>query len=169
MNDTETKTFDQLETKSMAELIEIHNRAAEELGDVKPVGPKAFNSRRKAAERVVRLLERLADDDENVGKSSGPEDTGEIVGKSPEPSSRPRRPKVLVGVHFRTVREMAEHYLLQPISYKTILAMVLHYFPDAGTTVKCLRWYATQMRDRGEQVPTRPRHASADEIEEYFQ
>lgn len=42
--------------------------------------------------------------------------------------------------------------------YDTILAKVLEDFPDASTTVKCLRWYATHLnKDPDIKMPIRPR------------
>ena len=128
---------------SMPQLVARYNELAAAAG-ARTVGPKAFNSRSTAVARIEALLAK-------VGEGA------------PEP--RRPEPRAAAAIKFRTVREMAEHHLLQPISYKTILRMLLAYFPEAGTTVKCLRWYATQMRERGERVPTRPRHVSADEAD----
>lgn len=43
-------------------------------------------------------------------------------------------------------------------SYDHILEKVLEQFPDANTTVKCLRWYATHLnKDTNVKMPIRPR------------
>jgi hypothetical protein len=46
------------------------------------------------------------------------------------------------------------------LPYEDILAAVRQEFPNAKTTVACLRWYAVQLRERGEMVPNRPRAES---------
>ena len=43
-------------------------------------------------------------------------------------------------------------------TYEHVLAKVLEQFPDANTTVKCLRWYATHLnKDTNVKMPIRPR------------
>lgn len=133
---------------TMPELVAKYNKIAEEMG-TPTVGPKSFNSRKTAVDRINKLLAR-------AGAEAPTEPTSEPV----PTKAKTKDSKVL----FRTVREMAEHYLLQPISYKTLLRLVKAYFPEAATSVKCLRWYATQMRERGESVPTRPRSPSTEEL-----
>ena len=43
------------------------------------------------------------------------------------------------------------------LSYKEILKKVLEKFPTAETSIKCLGWYATQLRSQGYVLPDRPR------------
>lgn len=69
----------------------------------------------------------------------------------------------------KTIRSVSEALLQQvayiddagkPIglTYETILAKVLAEFPDANTTVKCLRWYNTKLNsDPAIKMPVRPR------------
>lgn len=43
-------------------------------------------------------------------------------------------------------------------TYEHVLAKVLEQFPDANTTVKCLRWYNTKLNsDPNVKMPVRPR------------
>ena len=69
----------------------------------------------------------------------------------------------------KTIREVSETWLTavdytddvgKPIgyTYEHILAQVLAEFPDANTTVKCLRWYNTKLNsDPNIKMPVRPR------------
>ena len=69
----------------------------------------------------------------------------------------------------KTIREVSEAWLTavdytddagKPIgyTYEHILAQVLAEFPDANTTVKCLRWYNTKLNsDPNIKMPVRPR------------
>jgi hypothetical protein len=68
----------------------------------------------------------------------------------------------------RTIREAAEALLIEtaetqdgkPIGhpYDYILDKVLAEFPEANTTVKCLRWYNTKLNsDPNVRMPVRPR------------
>ena len=69
----------------------------------------------------------------------------------------------------RTIREASEELLIavaftddagKPIGhpYDYILERVLEEFPDATTTVKCLRWYNTKLNsDPNVRMPVRPR------------
>lgn len=68
----------------------------------------------------------------------------------------------------RTIREVAEALLIEvaktedgkPIGhpYDYVLEQVLAEFPEANTTVKCLRWYNTKLNsDPNVKMPVRPR------------
>lgn len=69
----------------------------------------------------------------------------------------------------RTIREASEELLIavaftddagKPIGhpYDYVLERVLEEFPDANTTVKCLRWYNTKLNsDPNVRMPVRPR------------
>ena len=43
------------------------------------------------------------------------------------------------------------------IGYEEIIGTIKAKFPEAKTTVACLRWYAVHMRERDIRVPNRPR------------
>ena len=68
----------------------------------------------------------------------------------------------------KTIREVAEALLIEvareedgkPIGhpYDYVLERVLDEFPEANTTVKCLRWYNTKLNsDPNVRMPVRPR------------
>lgn len=68
----------------------------------------------------------------------------------------------------KTIREVAEALLIEvdhteddkPIGhpYDYVLERVLDEFPEANTTVKCLRWYNTKLNsDPNVKMPVRPR------------
>ena len=68
----------------------------------------------------------------------------------------------------RTIREVAEALLIEvaetvdgkPVGhpYDYVLERVLEEFPEANTTVKCLRWYNTKLNsDPNVKMPVRPR------------
>lgn len=68
----------------------------------------------------------------------------------------------------RTIREVAEALLIEvaetvdgkPIGhpYDYVLERVLEEFPEANTTVKCLRWYNTRLNSNPSvKMPVRPR------------
>jgi len=68
----------------------------------------------------------------------------------------------------RTIREVAEALLIEvaetvdgkPVGhpYDYVLEHVLEEFPEANTTVKCLRWYNTKLNsDPNVKMPVRPR------------
>lgn len=72
----------------------------------------------------------------------------------------------------KTIREVAESWLTavdyvddgKPIgyTYDRVLSEVLAEFPDANTTVKCLRWYNTKLNsDPNVKMPVRPRKKAA--------
>ena len=61
---------------------------------------------------------------------------------------------------YQTVRQLAEELLLQeedPYTYPEILDSIGEEFPGAETSIGCIRWYASHMRERGERLPPRPR------------
>jgi hypothetical protein len=68
----------------------------------------------------------------------------------------------------KTIREVAEALLIEVASnedgkpighpYDYVLDKVLAEFPEANTTVKCLRWYNTKLNsDPNVKMPVRPR------------
>lgn len=70
------------------------------------------------------------------------------------------------------IRAVAEGLLMEVVthdedkrpyghSYEVILNRIKAQFPEAKTTVACLRWYAVHMRERGERVPNRQRATPA--------
>lgn len=67
-----------------------------------------------------------------------------------------------------SIRSVAEEILMRVayhdednrpfgLPYEEVLAEIKKEFPNAKTTVACLRWYVVHMRDGGKKVPARPR------------
>jgi hypothetical protein len=163
--DTSKLTKSQLESPDnrLSDLVTIHNALAGALRknghELKDAGPKTFSTKAKAVNRILILVEFAKKD--NEGASAGKK-TDESIPKPPK-SNNPA-PKKAEGP---TVREIAEQLLLQKdaegkgLPYSEILKRVLLQFPDAKTSVACLRWYATHMRtDKGLRVPDRPNSVS---------
>lgn len=100
-----------------------------------------------------------------------------IVAQVPEPRPEPPPPppkpveEVPLGPpprSARVIRVAAEELLLKKLGigadgrpagmpYDNILAELKQEFPESSTSISCLRWYATKMRERGEMLPARPR------------
>lgn len=93
-----------------------------------------------------------------------------IPPKKPEPKAeaKPAQPK-----SGRIIRIACEELLLRTVhvgpdkkpvgmSYEDILASVKAEFPNSKTSIACLRWYAVQLRERGERMPARPRKEKAE-------
>ena len=83
-----------------------------------------------------------------------------IMDTAPKNGKRDVRLTSLEATSSRSVRQIAEEKLLQvepTMMYEEIIVAVKEELPHASTSVACLRWYATQMRERGERVPDRPR------------
>lgn len=84
------------------------------------------------------------------------------VEKAPKKEAKPKKEK---GPSIRSVAEeilmrVAYHDLdKRPfgLPYEEVLAEIKKEFPNAKTTVACLRWYVVHMRDGGKKVPARPR------------
>lgn len=56
-----------------------------------------------------------------------------------------------------TLRAFAEDQLKSgPLTYSQVLARVKAQFPQCHTSRSSLRWYASQIRARGEELPERP-------------
>ena len=71
---------------------------------------------------------------------------------TPKSYSRPGRPSSPHGIG-----KFARTLLATELSYDAIIARIRKAFPDAKTSVQCLRWYATKMREENVDMPTRPR------------
>lgn len=117
---------------------------------------------------VVQLLEehnRLAGDDPERRLKTWKGTTAELAEKVVELRDLDRRRR-----SARTIKSAAYELLLKvdyldhttrPVgfSYDVILDKLREEFPDAGTTDKCLRWYAVQLNLDSARMPWRPRRA----------
>lgn len=105
---------------------------------------KTFNARSKA---VVRLLKIAAEKEINLAETFD-ENGNKIVKAEAAPAKKV------------SIRSVAEKLLTDGTkTYDDVLAAIKAEFPSAKTSVGCLRWYATAMRDAGVALPKRPRAA----------
>lgn len=133
-----------------------------ELGGVATM--KTFSQRSKAVARLMKLaaeknveLDTVFDTEGNkiVAKVEAP-----VVTAKPAKKAKAEKVKAEKKVSIRSV---AEALLVKTtdgdngLSYEEILAEVKAQFPDAKTTVGCLRWYAAHMREAGVVIPKRAR------------
>ena len=103
---------------------------------------KTFNARAKA---VARLIKIAAEKEIDLAKTFD-ENGNKIVVAAPAKKI--------------SIRSVAEKLLTDgTLSYDDVLAAIKSEFPSAKTSVGCLRWYATSMRDAGIALPKRPRAA----------
>jgi hypothetical protein len=129
-----------LESKSMKELLALHNELAP-----KPAGPKTFSTKAKLLDRIRALQATHA-----ASKKS----------PSTNPKAEPRKQPNKPG---RGVGELARQLLLHPAGYPhaLIAAMVNRQIAGARATAKSVRWYACDMRKMGIDVPERQKvHAA---------
>jgi len=138
---TET-TMSELNSLTSAQLAETHNsiladlQALDLMTDRKPAGPKTFSTKKKAIARITKLNTLLA------------------KAKKPTKTKKPAR-----GV----IKQFCEKLLLVEdedgigMTYESIMESLHNTHPTAKTTVGCLRWYATKLREAGQIVPDRPR------------
>jgi hypothetical protein len=86
--------------------------------------------------------------------------------KGKKAKSEPKAPK------GPSIRQVAEELLMEVTgkdadgrktghTYETILSKIKEKFPQANTSIACLRWYAVHMREKGTMPPTRPRAVPA--------
>lgn len=84
--------------------------------------------------------------------------------KAPKAKKAPAEPKP----KRVSIRSVAEVLILEVTgldenqrkvghAYETILTKIKEQYPDAKTSIACLRWYAVHMRERGVLPPSRPR------------
>lgn len=161
---------------SMTALVAIFNALSD-----KPATNKTFSQRSKAVERIealakaqkINIGQRFNEDGSKKPaekKAPAPKPSKPIVVKAPKIDKKGKKSDALV------IRVEAEKLLLvvegkdpdgRPlgIPYDRMLATILKKFPEANTTVACLRWYAVHMRGRGERVPNRPRVPAANKGE----
>jgi hypothetical protein len=143
-----------IEALAMPALVAIHNH----LNPEKPATTKTFSQRSKAIERITRLAK-----EKGINLTKAYADDGQPIvvekAKAAKPEAKVRGP---------VIRPVAEALLMQVVgkddsgrplgrSYADILEELHGKFPEAVTSVACLRWYAVKMRGKGGKVPNRPR------------
>lgn len=148
-----------LEQKTFAELLEIHNSLADQ-----KAGPKTFASRAKMIERITKLAEaknvdlasfRQDADDEVTDSRMEPQATDTSAAELPTETKKKRG---------QGVGDLARLILMDPMGYPytLIAAMVNAEIPGATASPKSIAWYASKMRKAGIEVPPRKKHFSAD-------
>jgi hypothetical protein len=161
-----------LEVLSMSILVGIYNQFCE---PGKEATTKTFSQRSKAVERINKLItergEKLSDYELNMSNSlvKKPVKKAEEPAKPAKPAKakkdKPAKEKKEKGP---SIRSYAEELLMAKVSkdadgrpvgypYEAILNDIREKFPEAKTSVACLRWYAVHMRERGVMPPNRPR------------
>lgn len=141
-----------------------------------PNGGKLKVSREKALEQVSKLakakgvsLSKQYDEDGHRVPEAKPGKASK-ASTAKKPKGKTEKPVKEKGPVIRTV---AEPLLLQVVgkddhgrdvgrTYASILEELHEQFPEAQTTVACLRWYAVHMRARNLKVPNRPRAKPGD-------
>jgi hypothetical protein len=143
---------------------------------------KTFSQRSKAIDRLRKLADaqglKLAEVFDAEGAVRPPK------APEPEPKADPKPAKAkgekVKGEKAKeakppkgpSIRSIAEGLLLEVIgldenqrkvghSYEAILSKIKEQFPEAKTSIACLRWYAVHMRERNVMPPNRPRAVPA--------
>ncbi len=159
-----------LVTKPMSVLVAMHNA----LNAAKPATMKTFSQRSKAVERITALAEAQGinigkhfDDEGNV-KPPAPVEPAKVTAPKAAPKAKADKAPAEPKVKAPSIRAVAEEMLLEVVGldenkrkvgvpYEDIIAKIKAQFPEAKTTVACLRWYAVHMRERDVLPPNRPR------------
>lgn len=112
------------------------------------------------ATAVEKALQRIEKGKLDIGDFVFPEGYGRDGRPTPPPEpAAPEPPR-----RTRIIKVAAESLLLEVTgvnkdghttghSYEEILRRVKLEFPTANTSIKCLRWYATHMKDQGCRLP----------------
>jgi hypothetical protein len=130
----------ELQKKTMPELVAIYNG----FSPAKPAGAKTFSNKKTAVDRILAIKP----------STNGKAATKVVV------KAKDKKVKTLETTSNRSVRQVSEELILEDspaLTYEQIVLKVKEELSNSSTTVACMRWYATQMRERGEQVPDRPR------------
>lgn len=133
---------------------------------------KTFSQRSKAIERLnklaaeqgIKLEEKFDVDGAELPPPPPPAPEPAPTPAPAKGKKAPKEPKE----KKRSIRSVAEALLLEVVgidadkrkvgrSYDDILQAIRAEFPDAKTTVACLRWYAVHMRANEVMPPNRPR------------
>ena len=142
-----------LEDMSMKNLLTLHNRIAD-----KPIGPKTFATRSKLVARIEAVAADKNIDLASFGQPSTPEavvvSTQSQVKAAENPDAQPETKKAPRG---KGIGALARQILMDPAGYPhaLIAVMVNAQVDGAQATDKSVRWYASDMRKKSIDVPTR--------------
>jgi len=147
-----------LESMSMAELLDIYNQ----LADTK-AGPKTFASKSKLIERIVKTAEAKSIDLASFRQRSEPEVAVRDTEQQTERTEAPEAPTETKAKRGKGVGDLARALLMDPkgYPYQLIAAMVNAQLDGASASSKSVAWYASKMRKSGIDVPERKKHFSA--------
>lgn len=142
-----------LETTTMKDLLALHNRIAE-----KTAGPKTFATRGKLVARIGQIAEAKNIDLTSFGQRKPPEAAIKRAQPRIEAAEATRvRPDEAKKPAGKGIGTLAREILMEPMGYPhaLIAAMVNAQIEGAAATAKSVRWYASDMRKRGLDVPPR--------------
>lgn len=133
--------FQILMREKTSELVKLYNS----ISGVKRIGPKTFNTKTKLVTAIItaKMTEGRAiesDPPNNQVEGSVKANKGDI-------QNIPKK--------NGTIQGFAKQLLLTDKPYQEILTEIKKKYPDAKTTLGCLRWYAAKMRELGEAAPMR--------------
>jgi hypothetical protein len=124
----------QLSEMTLRELVDHYNSLLPK--EAKQAKPASFRNK----DAVIEAIQALQKANKKAGHSNNGGSTRSVGNSTGE----------------GTVRAFAEEMLKTPKAYSDILELVRKKFPDCRTSRSSLRWYASQMRGRGEKLPARP-------------
>ena len=146
---------------------------------------KTFSQRSKAVERLTKLADAQKVDlstffNTDGTKALAPVPVIDTPAPAPAPApveaAAPKAPKVKAPKEPKapkekkiSIRSVAEALIVKVVStdekgdvglsYEDILAEIKSQFPEAKTTISCLRWYAVRLREANTVLPQRARAA----------
>lgn len=153
-----------LEQMTMKKLLALHNEIAD-----KPAGPKTFSTRSKLVARIGQIAEAKNIDLTSFGQRKPPEAAIKRAQPRIEAAEATRvRPDNAKKPAGKGIGTLARAILMDPTGYPhaLIAAMVNAQIEGAAATAKSVRWYATDMRKHGLDVPPRAKVHPADMDEE---
>lgn len=149
-----------LQEMSTKGLLALHNQIAD-----KAAGPKTFSTRSKLLERIESVAAAKNIDVASFGRSTEPEVTephaqqqADAVETSDTPTETEKKPS------GKGIGRLARELLLDPAGFPhaVIAEMVNARIEGAQASAKSVRWYAHDMRKKGDAVPERQRVAESE-------
>jgi hypothetical protein len=147
-----------LESMSMAELLDIHNELAET-----KARPKTFASKAKLIERITKTAEAKSVDLDSFRQRSEPEVAARDTEQQTARTEAPEAPIETKPKRGKGVGDLARALIMDEAGYpyQLIAAMVNAQVDGASASPKSVAWYASKMRKAGIDVPARKKHFSA--------
>lgn len=141
-----------LESMSMAKLLDIHN----ELADTK-AGPKTFASKAKLIERITKTAEVKSIDLDSFRQRSESEVAVRDAEQQTERTEAPEATTETKPKRGKGVGDLARALIMDDAGhpYQLIAAMVNAQVDGASASAKSVAWYASRMRKAGIDVPER--------------